>query len=290
VLFQADGEVVLRAAATVAEDPEAASLAAAIVLVEEGCADELAAAITGTLDDGTPQEQAELRRRVLTHHLGGAIGCYLVAERGHSWSVTWSGPLRLIDAKGNTKDPFAMAEGLLADPSSGGRLRRSLGGVARLRKFCVAVDPAEVERPSQEVVGMMFDVSARRRPWDVVLTSTSIVLHPIAGRFGWGLRVGVAQAQGLHGPANAAMRRRLDMLKAMPPEELFGKADGAVVLPIDDVVRIRKRAQWSVELQLAAQPKPWRLLFRSKDSRDYVLATVQELMAARLPNQDQLAA
>lgn len=54
------------------------------MLVEEGCAPNLAAAITGPLTDGTPEEQAGLHRRILTHYLGSAIGCYLVAERGHS--------------------------------------------------------------------------------------------------------------------------------------------------------------------------------------------------------------
>ena len=287
VELEQDGEVVLRAAATVAEDPEAASLAAAIVLVEEGCADELATSITGTLLDGTPPEQAELRRRVLTHYLGAAIGCYLVAEGGHSWALSWSGPLRLVDAKGTTKDPFAMAGSLLADPSSGGRLRRSLGGIARLRAFCTSVDATEVEPPGQEVVGIMFDVGVRRRRWDAVVTTASVVLHPIEGGFGWAVRVGIAQAHGLRGPADGATRRRLDKLEAMAPEDLFGKATGAVVLPIDDVVRIRKRSQWSVELELAGQTKPWRLRFRTKAARDDMLSGLRELMAARLPSQQQ---
>jgi Zn-dependent protease with chaperone function len=288
VELQEDGEVVLRAAAAVAEDPDAASLAAAIVLVEEGCADELATAITGRLVGGTPEEQALLRRRVVTHHLGAAIGSYLVAERGHVWAVSWSGPLALVDAGGKSKDPFAMAESLLEDPSSGGRLRRSLGGIARLRQFSVVgveIDPPA--EPAQEVVGIVFDVGARRRRWDAVLTTSSVVLHPIAGGLGWALRVGIAQAHGVSGPANAATRERLDKLEAMPAEDLFGQAAGAVVLPLDDIVRLRKRSQWSVELQLAGQPKPWRLRFRTKQARDNTLSELHQLMAARLPGQAQ---
>ena len=286
-----DGEVVLRAAATVAEDADAASLAAAIVLVEEGCATELAAAITGPLTEGTPEEQAELQRSVLTHYLGSAIGCYLVAERGHSWTMSWSGPLRVVDAKGNVKDPFAMAESLLEDPSSGGRLRRSLGGVARLKDFRISdVDITKPDSPSQAFVGLIVDVGARRRRWDAVLTTSSIVLHPIAGGLGWALRVGLSHAQGVHGPANAATRRRIEKLEAMAPDELFGQAAGAVVLPVDGIRRIRKRAQWSVEIDLAGHPTVWRLRFRTKADRNRMLATVQELMAARLPQQQPVAA
>jgi Zn-dependent protease with chaperone function len=291
-IYEGSAEVALRAAAVVAEDPNAASLAAAIVLVEEGCAAELAAAITGPLDEGTPEERAAFRRRVLVHHLGSAIASYLVAERGHAWAVSWSGSLAVVDGKGKPVDPFAMAESLLDDPSSGGRLRRSLGGVARLNHFRLSdVDIEAAEPPQAEVVGLIVDVGARRRRWDAVLTNSSVVLHPIPGGLGWALRVGISHAQGVHGPANAATRRRLEKLEAMPVEELLGKAAGAVVLPVDDIVGIRKRAQWSVELELAGQEKPWRLRFRTKDDRNRMLATVQELMAARLPNaQQQVAA
>ncbi len=286
-----DSEVMLRAAATVAGDPEAASLAAAIVLVEEGCAADLATAVTGPLTDGTPAEQAELQRRVLTHYLGSAIGCYLVAERGHSWTMSWSGALRLVDPKGNAKDPFELATSLLEDPSSGGRLRRSLGGITRLRAFSVpAEDVAEPEEPGQEVVGLIPDVGARRRRWDAVLTTSAVVLHPIAGKFGWAMRVSISQVHGVHGPANAATRRRIETLQEMPPEELFGRTAGAVVLPVDDIRRIRKRAQSSVEIDLAGQATLWRLRFRTKADRDRMLAMVQELMAARLPDQRQSVA
>ena len=282
VELREEGDALLRAAAKVAEDPDAASLAAAIVLVEEGCAGELADALTGPLD-GTPEEQAALRRGVLTHSLGSAIGAYLVAERGHSWAVAWSGPLRLLDEKGNAKDPFAMAASLVDDPSSGGRLRRSLGGIARLKDFRPErTDPA----PEDEVlVGLVADVGARRRRWDVVLTPSSLVLHPIAGGLGWAVRVGIAQAHGVSGPANAAHRRRLEKLQAMSAGELFGQAPGAVVLALDDIVRLRKRAQWSMELELAGRPQPWRLRFRSKEARDNMLLAVHDLMAARLPGQ-----
>lgn len=284
----ADGEVMLRAAATVAEDPEAASLAAAIVLVEEGCAAELATAITGPLTEGTPEEQAALHRRVLTHHLGSAIGCYLVAERAHSWAVSWSGPLGLVDAKGKAKDPFAMAASLLEDPSSGGRLRRSLGGVARLKDFRVEGGDITEPKPSgQELVGLTLDVGARLRRWDAILTTSSVVLHPIAGGIGWALRVGISQAHGVHGPAGAAARRRVEKLKAMTPEELSGKTPGAVVLPIDDIRRIRKRHGWSIEIDLDGQPTAWRLRFRRKEDREAMLSSVRELMAARLPGQRQ---
>jgi Zn-dependent protease with chaperone function len=281
-------DVVLRAAAAVAEDPDAANLAAAIVLVEEGCAAEMAAAITGPIDDGTPEQRVALRRRVLTYHLGIAIGCYLVAERGHSWAVSWSGPLALVDAKGNAVDPYAVAESLLDDPASGARLRRSLGGVARLKEFQPSSPgPGQPEEPSQEVVALIPDVGARRKRWDAVATTTAVVLHPIAGGFGWALRIGLSQSQGLHGPANAATRRRIEKLGAMPAEELFGKAAGAVVLPVDGILRIRKRSQSSVELELAGHENPWRLRFRTKGDRDLMLTTVQALMASRLPTVQQ---
>ena len=145
-----------------------------------------------------------------------------------------------------------MAASLLEDPSSSGRLRRSLGGVARLKDFRVSdVDLTEPETPSQEFVGLIVDVGARRRRWDAVLTTSSIVLHPIAGGLGWALRVGLSHGQGVHGPASASTRRRVEKLEAMTPDELFGQAPGAVVLPIDGIRRIRKRGQWSVEIDLA---------------------------------------
>jgi Zn-dependent protease with chaperone function len=289
--FREDGEVVLRAAASVAEDREAATLAAAIVLVEQGSADELATAITGPLEDGTAEEQADLRRRVLTYHLGAAIGSYLAAERGHSWAVSWSGPLELVDAKGSAKDPYAMAASLLEDPSSGGKLRRSLGGIARLKAFrASAVEHTEAPAPEQEVVGFVLDVGARRRRWDAILTTSSVVLHPIAGGLGWAMRMSLAQMHGVSGPANAAARRRVETLQAMTPEELFGQAAGALVLPIDDVVHVRKRRGWSLELGLAGHAEPWRLRFRSKDDRDTMLSMVEELMAAQQAGPQQAAA
>jgi hypothetical protein len=290
-IYESNAEVALRAAAVVAEDPAAASLAAAIVLVEEGCAAEMAAAITGPMDEGTPEQRAAHRRAVLVHHLGSAIGCYLVAERGHAWAVSWSGPLAVVDGKGQAVDPFAMAEALLDDPSSGGRLRRSLGGVARLKDFRVSdVDIEAPEAQREEVVGLLVDVGARHKRWDAVLTTSSVVLHPIAGGLGWALKVGMSQSQGVHGPANTATRRRLEQLEALPAEELFGGAAGAVVLPVDDILRIRKRAQCSVEIELAGQEKPWRLRFRVKDDRNRMLATVQELMASRLRGSQQSVA
>jgi Zn-dependent protease with chaperone function len=286
-----DAEILLRAAARVAEDPDAASLAAAIVLIEEGAATELATAITGPAEELTPEDRAELHRRALTHHLGSAIGCYLVAERDHSWTVSWSRRVGVVDGKGTVKDPYAMAASLLEDPSSGGRLRRSLGGVARLRVFSVsAEDVAAPDEMRQEVVALIPDVGARRRRWDAVLTTSSIVLHPIAGGLGWAMRVGISQVHGVHGPANAATRRRIEKLQQLSHDELLGKTAGAVVLPVDEIRRIRKRAQWSVEIDLAGHQTLWRLRFRNKADRDTMLTTVQELMAARLPQHQPVAA
>ena len=283
-----NADVVLHAAGEVAEDPDAANLAAAIVLIEEGSAAEMAAAVTGPMNDGSLERRAAYRRQVLIDHLGCALGCYLVAERGHRWAVSWSGPLNLVDDKGTVVDPFAMAEALLDDPSSGGRLRRSLGGIARLRKFGVSEENAAVTSSTgPEMIGLIIDVGAPRRRWDAVLTTASVVLHPIAGGLGWALRVGVAQAHGVNGPANAAIRRRIEKLEAMTNEDLLGAAPGAVVLSVDDILRVRKRSRGTVEVRLAGQADPWRLRFRRKEDRDRMLATLQELMAARLPEQRQ---
>lgn len=288
--LEEDAEVMLRAAASVAEDPDAASLAAAIVLVEEGEAAALATTITGPLRDATPEEQAELHRRILTHHLGSAIGCYLVAERGHSWAVSWSGPLALVDGKGAAMDPFAMAESLLEDPSSGARLRRSLGGVARLKDFRVSgVDMTELQSPRQEFVGIVPDVGARRRRWDAVLTTTSVVLHPIAGSAGAVFRRAIAY-QGITGPSERAGQRRLDALLSLPAPDLMGQAAGAVVLRFADFGNVRKRRSWMIDIDVAGEAKRWRLQCSSKEDCDAMLAAIQELLLAEVATAHQAAA
>lgn len=280
----------LRAAASVAQDPEAASLAAAIVLVEEGHAADLASTITGRLRDGTPEERADLHRRVLIHHLGSAIGCYLTAERGHSWMVSWSGPLGLLDGKGAAKDPYAMAESLLDDPSSGGRLRRSLGGVGQLKNFRIAaVDISEPQPPSQEFVGLVPDVCARRRRWDVVLTTSSVVLHPVAGGAGAFLRRAMA-SQGITGPTVKDRQRRLEALFSLPSPALMGQAPGAVVVELSDLRNVRKRRGWAVELQLDGDTRAWRLQCSSKSDCDAMMAMIQELLVAEMAPAQQTAA
>ena len=283
--LQDDGQVLLRAAATVAKDPDAASLAAAIVLVEEGRADELAAAITGPLHDGTPEEQAELRRRVLTHHLGSAIGCYLVAERGHAWAVSWSGPLALVDGKGNAKDPFAMAASLLEDPSSGGKLRRSLGGVTRLREFrgssADTADTAGGEEQTETVVHVLPDVVSRRHQFDLLLSTSAVVLHPFPDGFGPAMRR-IAASQGVRGPKTAATRRRLAALFARPQAEVLGGAPGAVRLPFATLRGVLKRRGWVLEIYSVDDPKPWRIQCFSKESRDVLYRTMQELVVGRV--------
>lgn len=285
-----DADVMLRAAASVAEDPEAASLAAAIVLIEEGHATDLATTITGPLREGTPEERADLHRRVLAHHLGSAIGCYLVAERNHSWAVSWSGPIGLVDGKGTVKDPFALAESLLDDPSSGGRLRRSLGGVARLRAFRIpSEDMTEPQPPSQEFFGLVPDVCARRRRWDVVLTTTSVVLHPIAGGAGAFVRRAMA-TQGITGPTVKDRQRRLEALFSLPGPHLMGQAHGAVVLRLADVRNVRQRRGWAVEITFAGEPKPWRFQCASKPDSEAMLAMIQELLVAEVASAQQVAA
>ena len=288
--LEEDAEVLLRAAASVAEEPDAASLAAAIVLVEEGDASALATTMTGPLRDATPEERAELHRRVLTHHLGSAIDCYLVAERGHSWAVSWSGPLGLVDGKGAAKDPFAMAASLLDDPSSGGRLRRSLGGVARLKDFRLSdVDVSEPQPPSQEFVGLIPDVGTRRRRWDAILTTTSVVLHPIAGGPGAAVRRAMAY-QGISGPWEKAGQRRLDALLSLPAQDLMGHAAGAVVLRFADFRNVRKRRSWIIDIDVAGEAKRWRLQCSSKEDRDAMLAAIQELLVAEVAGAHQVAA
>ena len=285
-----DAGVMLRAAASVAEDPEAASLAAAIVLIEEGHAADLATTITGPLRDGTPEERAELQRRVLTHHLGSAIGCYLVAEHNHSWAVSWAGPLRLVDGKGAAKDPFALAASLLDDPSTGGRLRRSLGGVGRLKGFRIdGGDVTEPQPPSEEFFGLVPDVCARRRRWDVVLTTSSMVLHPIAGGLGPFLRRAMA-TQGITGPTVKDRQRRLEALFSLPAPALLGQAPGTVVLPLAGVRDVRKRRGWAVEIHVAGEAKPWRFQCSSKPDSEAMLAMIQELLVAEVAAAQQVAA
>jgi len=280
--LQDDGQVVLRAAATVAKDPDAATLAAAVVLVEEGQAEELWAAITGPLEDGTPEEQAELRHRVLTHYLGSAIGCYLVAERGHSWTVSWSGPLDLVDPKGKVKDPFAMAASLLDDPSSGGTLRRSLGGVTRLRQFrASSADTAHGEEQRETVLHVLPDVVSRRRQFDLLLSTSALVLHPFAGGFGPAMRR-LAAHQGVHGPKAAAARRRLEALFARPQDEVLGRVPGALRLPLATLRNVRKRRGWVLEIDGAGDPKPWRIQCFSKESCEVLYQAIQELLVARV--------
>ncbi|MGI8808121.1 MAG: M48 family metalloprotease [Acidimicrobiales bacterium] len=291
--IQEEGDSLLRAAAKVAGTPDAATLASAFALVEGGRATELAAALTGPVEEATPEERAELRARVLRHYLGSAIGSYLAAERGHAWTVSWSGPLGLVDGKGKAKDPFAIAGSLLEDPSTGGRLRRSLGGVARMSAFgaerAEGADGAgpEVEVPS--VVHVFPDVHGRRRHFDLVLTASAVVLHPISEGAGYMLRRAMA-TQGVAGPASGAMQRRLEKLFSLPVEELTGRAPGAVVLAFDDIRAVRKRRSWRVELDVAGEPKPWRLTCNSKRERDELLEAVQEQVLARVSSAVQAAA
>ncbi len=288
--LEEDAEVLLRAAANVAEDPDAASLAAAIVLIEEGEAAALATTITGPLRDATPEEQAELHRRVLTHHLGSAIGCYLVAERGHSWAVSWSGPLALVDGKGAATDPFAMAESLLDDPSSGARLRRSLGGVARLKDFRLSgVDTSELRPRNQEFVGIVPDLGFRRRRWDAILTTTSVVLHPIARGPGTAVRRAMAY-QGITGPWKKAGQRRLDALLSLPAKDLMGHSAGAVVLQFADVRNVRRRRSWMIDIEVAGEAKRWRLQCSSKEDCAGMLAALQDLLLAEVASTHQAAA
>jgi hypothetical protein len=262
----------------VAKDPDAASLAAAIVLVEEGRADELGAAITGPPEDGIPEEQAELCRRVLTHYLGSAIGCYLVAERGHSWAVSWSGPLAVVDGKGKAKDPFAMAASLLEDPSSGGKLRRALGGVTRLREFRgSSADTAGGEGQHETVVHVVPDVVSRRCQFDLLVSTSAVVLHPFPDGFGSAMRR-MAASQGVHGPKAAAARRRLEALFARPQDEVLGRVPGAVRLPFATLRNVRKRRGWVLEIDGAGDPKPWRIQCFSKESRDLLYQAIQELL------------
>ena len=277
-----DSDVLLRAAATVVGKPEAATLAWAFALVEDGRADELVAALTGPLEDATPEERAELNARVLRHYMASAIGSYLAADRGHTWAISWSGPIGLVDGKGKVKDPFAMAGSLIDDPASGGRLRRSLGGVTRLSAF--RADPAasaEPQPPEAEVVLVVPEVHARRRYFDLILSTSAVVLHPMAGGVSHFVHR-MMTSQGVTGPAAKAAQLRLEKLFSLPFEELLGKAPAAVVLPLDSVTHVRKRRGWAVELEVAGDPKPWRLRCQSKQAREDLLGAIQQQLVARV--------
>ena len=277
-----DSDVLLRAAATVVGKPEAATLAWAFALVEDGRTEELAAVLTGPLEDATPEERAELNARVLRHYLASSIGSYLAAERGHSWAVSWSGPIGLVDGKGKVKDPFAMAGSLLDDPASGGRLRRSLGGVIRLSAFRASPASSAAPQPAEPgVVLVVPEVQGRRHYFDLILSTSAVILHPMVG----GVRHFVHRmmtSQGVTGPAAKAAQLRLEKLFSLPSEELLGEAPGAVVLPLDSVKQVRKRRGWAVELEVAGDPRPWRLRCRSKEARQDLLGAIQEQLVARV--------
>ncbi|HEV2758302.1 MAG TPA: M48 family metallopeptidase [Acidimicrobiales bacterium] len=277
-----DSDVLLRAAATVVGKPEAASLAWAFALVEDGRAEELAAVLTGPVEDATAEERAELHSRALRHYMASAIGSYLTTERGHSWAISWSGPIGLVDGKGKLKDPFAMAGSLLDDPASGGRLRRSLGGVTPLNAF--RASPASMAEPppaEPEVVHVVPEVQGRRRYFDLILSTSAVILHPMAGGVSHFVHR-MMTSQGVSGPAAKAAQARLEKLFSLPSEELLGKAPGAVVLPLDAVTKVRKRRGWAVELAVAGDPKPWRLRCRSKQARAVLLGAIQEQLAAQV--------
>jgi Zn-dependent protease with chaperone function len=288
-----DGDALLRAAGTVLGRPdEAATLASAVALVEDGRADELAVALTGPLEGGTPAEHAEMRADALRHHLGAAIGSYLAAERGHSWALSWSGPIAMVDGKGKAKDPFALASSLVDDPLSAPRLRRALGGVTRLTAFAAApvAGPEEAEEPARpEVVHVVADLEGRRRHFDGILTTAGLVLHPIDGGMGHAVRR-LMTTQGIAGPAANAARRRFGRLFSLPADELLGGAPGAVVLAFADIRRLGKRPGRVVEIEVGGEAKPWRLRCPSKGERDTLLAAMQQLLAGGDPVAGAVAA
>jgi Zn-dependent protease with chaperone function len=286
----AAGHALMRAAAVVAEEPEEANLAGVIVLIEEGEAEALAAAITGPLQEGTPEERAEYGKAVLRDHLAGAIGAYLTAKRRHSWAVSWSGPVGLVDGRGKRTDPFAMASSLLDDPSSGPELRRALGGVTRLRAFRAAAPGADPAAPGAgapaggtppAILSVVPEVKAGSGHYDLLLTTAAVVLHPVGGGIGPLLRRAMT-SQGVAAPQANAARRRIEKLFSLPEEELLGRRAGALVIPFERLVQIRRHRRYVVELELAGAPRPWRLRCPSKEARDALLGQIQAALVGQL--------
>ncbi|MGH9265416.1 MAG: M48 family metalloprotease [Acidimicrobiales bacterium] len=287
-----DADALLRATAAVVGRPdEPATLAATVGLIEAGRAGELAAALTGPLDGGAPSEQDTLRQELLRHHLGSAIGAYLAAERGHAWAISWSGPLGLVDGKGKAKDPFALAAALLDDPMSAPKLRRSLGGVTRLATFGAPPVEETTERQPElpEVVHVVPDLEGRRQHFDAVLTTTSLVLHPITGEMGHAIRR-LMRTQGVGGPAAGAARKRFERLFSLPAAQVLGAAPGAVVLAFADMRQLRRRRGWVVEVEMAGETKPWRLRCPSKADRDQLLEAMQHLVLGDVASPQPVAA
>ena len=280
----ADGDVLLRVAGQVAGQPGPASLADALELVEDGRAGELAVALSGDLDDMHPDKRAEARSQLLHHHLESAMSAYLVAERGHRWVISWSGPLGLVDGKGNWKDVPAMTSAFLEDPRSGSKLRRSLGGVARLAAFRVAFeedeDAASVA-PLPDIVHIQPDVRGRRRQFDAVLFTNGLVLHPVAGGVGHALRRLMA-TQSFGRPDGAAAQRRLETLFDQPADVVLGGAPGAIVINLADIRNLRHRRSSDIEIDISSDPKAWRLRCPSKTHRDALLKAMNEQLLAQI--------
>ena len=265
------GDAVLRAAAEVTGEPEAANLATTIQLVEAGRGDDLAAALT---DD--PTERAD----ALCTTLGGALAAYLATERDHSWAISWAGPLQLVDPQGSPKDAFALAQSLIDDPSSGPKLRRSLGGVARLAAFTAT--PVEADTGAgpagPQVIDVLPSIGLGRKSHDLVVTTEALVFHPVKMTLTTGLAAGLA-VYGLGGQARNVARKRLEALFEQGPEAVLGGAPGAVVVPLSTVGVVHRRFGHRLRVdRTAGAGAPLKLGFSSKELR---VAFQEALEAAR---------
>jgi len=173
-----------------------------------------------------------------------------------------------------------MASSLLDDPSSGGRLRRSLGGITRLREFrASSAGTADGAEQHEAVVHVVPDVVSRRRHFDLLLSTSAVVLLPFPNGFGSAMRQ-MAATQGVHGPKASAAQRRLKALFARPQDEVLGRVPGAIRLPFATFRNIRKRRGWALEIESAGDAKPWRIQCHSKESRDVLYQAIQELLVA----------
>ncbi|HSH59187.1 MAG TPA: M48 family metalloprotease [Acidimicrobiales bacterium] len=273
-----DAEAVMRAAAQVTGNADSATLETVIALVEAGRGPELAAAVTGGLERLPEERREEVASAVLRHYLGCALGAYLAAQRGHAWSVSWSGPLQLVDSNGEVTDPFTLAESLLEEPGFGPRLREVLGDAANLRRFAASAGPDGADGERARVVDVVPDVKVKGKRADLVVSTAALIFHPIAQTWGYRWRLFLSE-QGVSSPARNAARQRLRELFSRPPEEVLGGVAGVEVVPLLSVRGYRPRWIDAVHVRLAGSSGETTVRIRcgDKSTRDSLVGLLGQV-------------